>query len=248
MTPDLISPVQLVQSPSEEVVVPTPYPLPPANSPSEAAPPALEIQRSAVREVRLDLACGQSPREGFEGVDIWPGAKHQLNLLRFPWPWADNSVDELHCSHFVEHIPMAYLTPQGDLSPVPTTPADKDLFFAFFDECWRILKPGGLMTVIVPALRSNRAFQDPTHRRFLPAEAFLYLNRAWREANKLDHYGVACNFVGPLGDGIPAVDGQVPMEEGMRALEVQIARAQTLWNVVADWVARLKKGAISATQ
>jgi len=205
--------------------------------------PPLEIVRAPAKELRLDLACGQSPREGFEGVDLWPGAKHQVNLMNFPWPWADDSVDELHCSHFVEHLPMVYVTSKGDQVPVPTGPEDKDLFFAFFDECWRILRPGGLMTVIVPALRSNRAFQDPTHRRFIPAESFLYLHRGWRELNRLDHYSIRSDFRGSSSDAPPEVQGQVPIEEGLRSIEVQMVRSQTLWNVVADWVAKLKKPA-----
>ncbi|MCC6741737.1 MAG: hypothetical protein IT452_22060 [Planctomycetia bacterium] len=209
---------------------------------AEVAVAGPEIVRAPAREMRLDLACGQTPREGFEGVDIWEGAKHQVNLLRFPWPWADNSVNELFCSHFVEHIPMCYVTRKGEYVHVPTNPEDNDLFFAFFDECWRILKPGGLFTLVLPALRSNRAFQDPTHRRFIPSETFLYLHAGWREANKLDHYGVKCNFISPVGDGVPAVDGQVPMEEGVRAAEVQAVRFNTLWNTVADWVVRMRNG------
>lgn len=96
------------------------------------------------------------------------------------------------------------------------------------------------MTVIVPALRSNRAFQDPTHRRFLPSEAFLYLNREWRVANRLDHYRAKCDFVATVGLGGPQVDGNVPMEEGLRAPEVQAARFSTLWNTVLDWCVRMR--------
>jgi hypothetical protein len=211
----------------------------PGFSPDDS-PPAAAVVLAPARELKLDLACGQSCREGFEGVDLWPGAKHVVNLMKFPWPWADRSVDELHCSHFVEHLPMIYVTPRGEFRAVPEGPEDKDLFFAFFDECHRLLKPGGLMTVIVPALRSNRAFQDPTHRRFLPSEAFLYLNREWREANRLDHYGVSCDFVAATGPGGPQVDGNVPVEEGLRAPEVQAARFHTLWNTVLDWNIRMK--------
>jgi predicted SAM-dependent methyltransferase len=118
--------------------------------------------------VRLNLACGQVPRDGFEGVDLWSGATHQMDLLKFPWKWASSSVDELYSAHFVEHIPME-LTPSG-----------QDLFLAFFDECWRILKNGGVMTVVCPNARSNRAFQDPTHRRFIVGETFMYLSDEWR--------------------------------------------------------------------
>lgn len=64
--------------------------------PEAAAPRAAAIQRAARPELRLDLACGQNPREGFEGVDLWAGATHRVNLLRFPWPWQDGEADELH--------------------------------------------------------------------------------------------------------------------------------------------------------
>lgn len=205
---------------------------------SDAAAP--EVVLAPAREFKLDLACGQSCREGFEGVDIWPGAKHQVNLMKFPWPWADNSVDELHCSHFVEHLPMAYVTNDGRFVSVPEDAGDRDLFFAFFDECWRILKLGSLMTVVVPALRSNRAFQDPTHRRFLPSEAFLYLNREWRSQSRLNHYSVRANFVATSGAGYPQVDGSVLLDEGLRSMEVQASRFQTLWNVVQDWCIRMR--------
>jgi SAM-dependent methyltransferase len=180
------------------------------------------------KTLKLDLACGQTPREGFEGVDLWEGAKHRQDLLKFPWPWEDVSVDELHCSHFIEHIPMA------------TTPAGKDLLFAFFDECYRILKPGGRMTVLCPNARSNRAFQDPTHRRFIVAETFLYLHKPWRAANKLDHYAVDCDFQ-------VQVDPLVPQEFTLLHPEAAMRRFNESWNVIMDWQAVLVKAAAAAT-
>lgn len=178
-------------------------------------------------ELRLDLACGQTPREGFDGVDLLaPDAKHRVDLMRFPWPWADGSVRELHCSHFVEHLPMREVKHAG---------RRKDQLFAFFDECYRILEPGGDMTVVVPALKSVRAFMDPTHRRFIPQETFLYLNAAWRALNKLDHYAVDCDFV------VTNVMPTTQLEETLRTPEVQAKRFRECWDVAADFVATLKK-------
>ena len=63
----------------------------------EAASPSL---------IKLDLGCGLNPREGFEGVDLYGDkAKHKVDLFKFPWPFVDNSVDEIACSHLLEHIP-----------------------------------------------------------------------------------------------------------------------------------------------
>lgn len=189
---------------------------------------------TAQREIKLDLACGQSCREGYEGVDRWEGAKHQLDLLKFPWPWKDSSVEALHSSHFVEHIP------HGD--------GPKDLFFSFFDECWRILKPGATMEVITPCARNNRAFQDPTHRRFIVAESFLYLNRDWRKANKLDHYSVLCDFDVNVDPALSVdANGKSWMDDPEVALRSDAVKNQILnerfnhqWNRIADWSARLR--------
>jgi hypothetical protein len=109
-----------------------------------------------------------------------------------------------------------------------------DMLFAFIDECWRIMKPEAWMTVIVPSGRSNRAFWDPTHRRFFMQETFLYFAREWRKQNGLDHYRVSCNF------GLN-VTHSLPNEEGLRSQDVQAERFKTLWNVTVDWMAKLQK-------
>jgi hypothetical protein len=160
---------------------------------------SLELAKSSM-PIRLDLACGQSPQDGYDGVDLLAlNATHKVDLLKFPWKWPDSSVDELHCSHFVEHIPARDVEVR-DLDAGWSGPSHQfvgqDMLFAFFDEAWRVLKPDGKFKVVVPALQSVRAFQDPTHRRFIPAELFMYLSRDWRVANKLDHYRVKCDFAG----------------------------------------------------
>jgi hypothetical protein len=80
--------------------------------------------------LRLSLACGGNKPEGFMGVDIvkTSATDYVQDLLKFPWSqFADESVDEIECSNFVEHIP------HGD--------SRHDPFFQFFDEIYRILKP-----------------------------------------------------------------------------------------------------------
>lgn len=132
----------------------------------------------AKKLLRLDLGCGQNKREGFLGVDYVKvdGVEFVQDLFQFPWPWKDASTEEIHTSHFFEHIPQM------------TRPK-------FMDECYRILIPGGKMTVIVPYYSSMRAVQDYHHQWPPICEAsFLYFNREWRKANKLDHYEVHCDF------------------------------------------------------
>jgi hypothetical protein len=145
--------------------------------------------------LKLSLACGGAKPEGFKGVDIvkTKDADYVQDLLTFPWSqFADNSVDEIECQNFVEHIP------HGD--------SRDDPFFQFFDEIHRILKPAefdpanpnipikGFARIVCPYYSSMRAWQDPTHQRAISEASFLYLNRQWRVDNNLDHYPVTCDF------------------------------------------------------
>jgi hypothetical protein len=192
--------------------------------------------------LKLDLACGQSPRDGFEGVDLSaPNVKHRVDLLKFPWPWKDDSAEELFCSHFVEHI-SAREVEERDLAHVDARSRSflgQDMFLAFFDECWRILKEGGKMTVACPAARNDRAFQDPTHRRFIVAQSFLYLWKKWRVDNKLDHYRVSADFdfnVDPtLWIQPQCCTHHQAAPTSARPQEVQSKELAHYWNVVVDW-------------
>ncbi len=145
--------------------------------------------------LRLSLGSGEHAPEGFKGVDIvkTKGVDYVQDLLKFPWTqFKDNSVDEIECSNFVEHIP------HGD--------SRDDPFFQFFDELHRILKPAefdpanpniptkGIARIVCPYYSSMRAWQDPTHQRAISEASFLYLNKQWRIDNQLDHYPVECDF------------------------------------------------------
>lgn len=130
------------------------------------------VESVPAKRVCIDLGCGQNKREGFIGVDKYPapGVDVVHDLLSFPWPFEDNSVDEAHSSHNLEHIDGADRIP-------------------FFAELYRVLKPGGTALFITPSADSDRALQDPTHKfpPIVPGFYQCYLSKEWRVANKLDH-------------------------------------------------------------
>jgi len=192
-----------------------------SSRPLEPAVPAPELAAPLVTR-KLDLACGQDCREGFEGVDRaqLPGVKHVWDLMRYPWPFEDNSVAEIFCSHYIEHIPMVDIDGQ-------------DALLRFFDECYRILIPGGWMQVVTPNARCDRAFQDPTHRRFIVQQTFAYLDANWRAAAKIDHYNVKCNF------GV-ACDPIIFTELMVRHPLAQERMFRESWNTILDWTAKLQ--------
>lgn len=141
-------------------------------------PPEPEKPKKSL--LKLDLGCGDNKREGFKGVDFvkTKSTDYVHDLFSFPWPFKENSVEEVHCSHFFEHVP-AHLRPK------------------FMDEIYRILAPGGKVTIITPYFNSVRATQDFTHEwPPISPNSFLYFNKKWREDNKLTHghYAMKCDF------------------------------------------------------
>ena len=118
--------------------------------------------------VRLDVGCGPNKREGFTGVDILPfdgKVDVVLNAGVDRWPYDDNSVDEIHSSHFVEHL----------------TAHER---IHFVNELCRVLKKGAKAMVITPHWASNRAYGDLTHQWPPISEMwFYYLDSKWRKAN-----------------------------------------------------------------
>ena len=132
---------------------------------------------SEQQTVKLDLGCGRNKREGFMGVDIlsFPEVDLVFDLRQPNWPIDSDSVDEINCSHFLEHL----------------TGAER---INFFNEVYRILKPGAQATIVTPNWSHERAYGDPTHQ-WPPVSAwtYYYLDKNWRDVNA-PHVGYQCHF------------------------------------------------------
>lgn len=115
-----------------------------------------------------------------------PGVNEATDLFRFPWirssnndPFNDNSISEIWAAHLIEHIPHKVTTSY----PMPTEYVSRysklcntlDGFFVFFAECWRVLKPDGLIHIRAPLAPGVGSLTDPTHHRYLTPGTFGYL-------------------------------------------------------------------------
>ena len=76
--------------------------------------------------MRINLGSGSYPLEGWLNIDAV-----DMNLGKFPWDFDDECADELMASHVLEHF----------------TRRDG---VRFIGECYRILKPGGVLHIAVP--------------------------------------------------------------------------------------------------
>jgi SAM-dependent methyltransferase len=141
------------------------------------------------KEIKLDLGSGGnkiSPEH--IGVDIYKmkGVDVVCDLGKAKWPWKDNSVDEVHCSHFIEHL---------------TNFDGKWERVHFFNELYRVLKKGAKATLIFPHWASNRYYGDPTHKEPFSEMGFYYLSKEWRATQaphsdkKWNRHGYDCDLL-----------------------------------------------------
>ena len=65
---------------------------------------AAKLKAVRKSELKLDLGCGKSPREGFTGVDVRDFGQPIKADLSKAWPWQDGTVKEAHSSNLVEHL------------------------------------------------------------------------------------------------------------------------------------------------
>jgi len=79
--------------------------------------------------LRLNIGCDRTEIAGFVGVDFNPDVDPDVLAEADHLPWPDNSADEVYASHILEHLPYGNEALQ---------------------EWLRVLKPGGMLTVIVP--------------------------------------------------------------------------------------------------
>jgi len=163
-----------------------------------------------INESKLNLACGNHRLEGFKGIDIasLDTVDYVMDLQKYPWDIESNSVDEVYCSHYIEHIPHSNVA--SDLAVVleksnsfeefkenimkPEFQHPGDGLIRFVNELYRILKPGGKATIIAPYYSSMRSFGDPTHKRYICDFTVSYFNKEARESMGLGHYGIECDF------------------------------------------------------
>jgi predicted O-methyltransferase YrrM len=96
----------------------------------------------------LDIGRGPVQR-GFVRLD------HDVDSI--PWPVGTNSVNICVGAHIIEHVKPW-------------------LIMAFFDELWRVVKPGGQVALSTPYAGSMGWWADPTHCAGFNERSFAYLD------------------------------------------------------------------------
>jgi SAM-dependent methyltransferase len=103
------------------------------------------------------------------------------HLGREPIDLDANSVDVIQAEHVLEHIGQ-----QGQT----------DEWFYFWEEVYRVLKPGGTLRFLSPLASSTWAWADPSHVRALTPESFVFLSQdAYRQTgSSISPFRIRCDF------------------------------------------------------
>jgi Methyltransferase domain len=112
--------------------------------------------------MRLNLGCGFNKRDDFHNVDKFEDCSPDevVDLEQFPWPWPDDSVDEIFLSHVLEHLG-----------------ATSDVYFNVIREMYRVCRDGAKVTITVPHPRHDSFINDPTHVRIVTFDGLAMFSR-----------------------------------------------------------------------
>lgn len=117
---------------------------------------------------KLNLGCGKAIKKNYINLDSiqLPGVDIVHNLNGYPWPFNNDTFEEIYCDNILEHL-------DSIISPM--------------EEIWRILKNKGRVTIIVPIYPSIWAMADPSHKQFFTYMTFNY----FRPEDEFNYYSKA---------------------------------------------------------
>ncbi len=103
----------------------------------------------------LDVGCGKHKIPGSIGMDIvaLDGVDVVHNVNVSPWPFEDNTFDEIIMSHLIEHC---------------------DSIPRLMEEVHRVSKNGAIIKIITPHYTDMISWSDITHKWHLNTSSFKY--------------------------------------------------------------------------
>ena len=122
------------------------------------------IDYSKLDGVKLNLGCGNKTIHGTIGLDL-----PEWNADTDPIPYPDGSIAVIHAYHFLEHLkdPVKMLA-----------------------DCQRVLRPGGLMNIVVPYYTSQMMAHDLTHKHAFCEDTWkiTFRNPYYRQAGSPEEW------------------------------------------------------------
>jgi SAM-dependent methyltransferase len=144
---------------------------------------------------KLNLGCGFGKIPGYINVDKEEACSPDKVVdLEGPWPFADNSIDEIRACHVLEHLGQ-----------------ETSVFLGIMKEMYRVCVDGARINIQVPHHDHWNFHADPTHvRKILPEGLKLFdqeINRQMIAGNYANSpLGIYCNVDFVLEYAQPSFD------------------------------------------
>ena len=106
--------------------------------------PCMICQRFGNQMKKLNVGCGEKPMNGYVNLDVckFKGVDVVHNLDKFPYPFKDNTFDEIRAEQVIEHV---------------------NKFPEVMRELCRILKPNGVLKIW--SVTAHTIWVQPFHKR-----------------------------------------------------------------------------------
>jgi predicted SAM-dependent methyltransferase len=123
--------------------------------------------------MKLNMGCGHNKLPGYINVDISPACQPDVvcDLEAIPWPWENDSIDEVVFNHSLEHL--------GESSRT---------FLKMMQELYRICKDRARIRINVPHPRHDDFINDPTHVRMITPDLLTLFDRKMNDQWKRDKF------------------------------------------------------------
>lgn len=117
---------------------------------------------------RLNIGCGRQTHPDWTNIDLVPANRNVLGCdIRKGLPFPANRFEAVYHSHLLEHLPPH----EGE---------------ALVRECYRVLKPGGILRIVVPDLERIAELYLNNLRMALTGNPDAMANYEWMKLELLD--------------------------------------------------------------
>lgn len=123
-------------------------------------------------KTKLNVGCGLDIKSDYINLDVasLPGVDIVHDLSKFPWPFPDNSFQEIQLINVLEHLPDTIST---------------------IEELHRIAAPNAKVIIRVPFWNSPDMLNDPTHKRSFNENTLNFFDPSLPECRSRPYYSFA---------------------------------------------------------
>jgi ubiquinone/menaquinone biosynthesis C-methylase UbiE len=116
--------------------------------------------------MKLNIGAGDTRHNGFLNCDYdeHSNPDYVFDLEKDPFPFEDNSIEEVIAHHVLEHMGEGY--------------------FHCLKELYRVCKHGAMIDIRVPHHRHDHFINDPTHRRAITPGGLWLFSKKYNDTAK----------------------------------------------------------------